>query len=178
MSCWSSVGWRKSHVGSAATISTYHEQVSVPHCYSEFPTRVLLQVAIPTNQFLKQEAWLSEMLSRSRSYHLSRRSEVPGFDVLAQPLSARQKLDSFLLHRVFGPTHVDSAMCNKILTRPGSPVRNTTQIFHVYDVPGSLRSLYWLFIVVFMTSDLHPVHSKRYHHLKSFQHLSTCRQAI
>jgi hypothetical protein len=40
------------------------------------------------------------MLSWSRSYHLSRRSGVPGFDVLAQPLSARQKLDSFLLHRV------------------------------------------------------------------------------
>jgi hypothetical protein len=30
----------------------------------------------------------------------------PGFNVLAQPLSARQKLVSFLLHRVFGTTHL------------------------------------------------------------------------
>jgi len=112
----------KSHVGSAAII------LSLPitskwascNCYSEFQTRVLLQVAIPTNQFLKQEAWLSEMLSRSRSSHLSCRNGVPGFDVLAQPLSTRQKLDSFLFHGVFCTTHVDSAMCNKTLTRPES----------------------------------------------------------
>jgi hypothetical protein len=67
---------------------------------------VLLQVAIPTNQFLKQEAWLSGMLSRSCSFHLACRSGVPGFNVLAQPLSARQKPVSFLLHRVFGTTHL------------------------------------------------------------------------
>jgi hypothetical protein len=103
-------------------------------------TRVLLQVAIPTNQFLKQEAWLSEMLSRSCSYHLSRRSGVPGFDVLAQPLSARQKLDSFLLHHVFGTTHVGSAICNKSLPRAKNS-RCWVDINVIYQLDGRDSSL-------------------------------------